>query len=132
MNFSRQNCKIHGIAMDKPAEIWYTLIAGKKCGVDSASTEFATANSVAFWQASCFDSTGAKHHGIAFTSNDFGLPRPKSGLLAALQASRLYIQTPACFASRLLGRALIPLRNNLEQKEVRRENERRDLCKVFQ
>ena len=27
---------------------------------------------------------------------------------------------------------LKPLRNNLEQKEVRRENERRDLRKVFQ
>lgn len=55
----------------------------KERGAVPASTEFATANSVAFRQASCFDSTGAKHHGIAFASNDFGLPRPKSGLLAA-------------------------------------------------
>ena len=56
--------------MGKPAKLWYTFFHKEK-------------NVALFRQASCFDSTGAKHHGITFTSNDFGFPRPKSGLLAA-------------------------------------------------
>jgi len=62
----------------------YFSSQGKGHGVVTASTgKWGHFPAALFRQASCFDSTGAKHHGIAFTSNDFGLPRPKSGLLAA-------------------------------------------------